>query len=76
MKNPRRRKYKIYTYAKERDVYCLDLVKNLRGIFQQLISIWNWSSTARTILSSISPKEIKDAVWSEDVKGQNLLKVD
>ena len=39
-----------------------------RSIFQQLISVSGIGpSTARTILSSISPLEIQDAVWSEDV---------
>ena len=42
--------------------------KSERAIFQQLISISGIGpSTARTILSSISPKEIQDAVWSEDI---------
>ena len=31
-------------------------------------------STARTILSSISPKEIQDAVWSEDVERIKSIK--
>ena len=39
-----------------------------RSIFQQLISISGIGpSTARTILSSISPSEMQEAVWAEDV---------
>ena len=42
--------------------------KSERSIFQQLISISGIGpSTARTILSSISPTEIQEAVWEEDV---------
>ena len=62
---------KIYTYLQRKedsDILFGFIEKSERAIFQQLISISGIGpSTARTILSSISPKEIKDAVWSEDI---------
>ena len=62
---------KIYTYLQRKedsDILFGFSEKSERAIFQQLISISGISpSTARTILSSISPKEIQDAVWSEDI---------
>ena len=62
---------KIYTYLQRKedaDILFGFSEESERGIFQQLISISGIGpSTARTILSSISPKEIQDAVWSEDV---------
>ena len=62
---------KIYTHLhrkEDSDVLYGFSSQNERSIFQQLISVSGIGpSTARTILSSISPTEIKDAVWSEDV---------
>ena len=62
---------KIYTYLQRKedsDILFGFSEKSERAIFQQLISISGIGpSTARTILSSISPKEIQDAVWSEDI---------
>ena len=62
---------KIYTYLQRKedsDILFGFSEKSERVIFQQLISISGIGpSTARTILSSISPKEIQDAVWSEDI---------
>ena len=62
---------KIYTYLQRKedsDILFGFSEKSERAIFQQLISVSGIGpSTARTILSSISPKEIKDAVWSEDI---------
>ena len=62
---------KIYTYLQRKedsDILFGFSEKSERAIFQQLISISGIGpSTAWTILSSISPKEIQDAVWSEDI---------
>ena len=62
---------KIYTCLQRKedsDILFGFSEKSERAIFQQLISISGIGpSTARTILSSISPKEIQDAVWSEDI---------
>ena len=62
---------KIFTYLQRKedsDILYGFSSQNERSIFQQLISVSGIGpSTARTILSSISPLEIKDAVWSEDV---------
>ena len=62
---------KIYTYLQRKedsDILFGFIEKSERAIFQQLISVSGIGpSTARTILSSISPKEIQDAVWSEDI---------
>ena len=62
---------KIYTYLQRKedsDILFGFSEKSERAIFQKLISISGIGpSTARTILSSISPKEIQDAVWSEDI---------
>lgn len=64
-------KIKIYTYLQRKedsDILFGFSEKSERAIFQQLISVSGIGpSTARTILSSISPKEIQDAVWSEDI---------
>ena len=69
---------KIYTYLQRKedaDILFGFSEESERGIFQQLISISGIGpSTARTILSSISPKEIKDAVWSEDVERIKSIK--
>ena len=62
---------KIFTYLQRKedsDILFGFSSQSERSIFQQLISVSGIGpSTARTILSSISPKEIQDAVWSEDV---------
>ncbi len=69
---------KIYTYLQRKedaDILFGFSEESERGIFQQLISISGVGpSTARTILSSISPKEIQDAVWSEDVERIKSIK--
>jgi Holliday junction DNA helicase RuvA len=63
---------KIFTYLQRKedsDILFGFSEESERAIFLQLISISGIGpSTARTILSSISPKEIQDAVWSEDVE--------
>ena len=60
---------KIFTYLQRKedsDILFGFSSQSERSIFQQLISVSGIGpSTARTILSS--PKEIQDAVWSEDV---------
>ena len=62
---------KIFTYLQRKedsDILFGFSSKSERSIFQQLISISGIGpSTARTILSSISPIEIQEAVWEEDV---------
>lgn len=62
---------KIFTYLQRKedsDILFGFSSKSERSIFQQLISISGIGpSTARTILSSISPTEIQEAVWEEDV---------
>ena len=62
---------KIFTYLQRKedsDILFGFSSKSERSIFQQLISISGIGpSTARTILSSISPAEIQEAVWEEDV---------
>ena len=62
---------KIYTHLQRKedsDILFGFSSLSERSIFQQLISVSGIGpSTARTILSSISPLEIRDAVWSEDV---------
>ena len=62
---------KIFTYLQRKedsDILFGFSSQSERSIFQQLISVSGIGpSTARTILSSISPAEIQDAVWSEDV---------
>ena len=62
---------KIFTYLQRKedsDILFGFSSQSERSIFQQLISVSGIGpSTARTILSSISPLEIQDAVWSEDV---------
>ena len=69
---------KIYTYLQRKedaDILFGFSEESERGIFKQLISISGIGpSTARTILSSISPKEIQDAVWSEDVERIKSIK--
>ena len=69
---------KIFTYLQRKedsDILFGFSEESERGIFQQLISISGIGpSTARTILSSISPKEIQDAVWSEDVERIKSIK--
>ena len=68
---PNEENIKIYTYLQRKedsDILFGFSEKSERVIFQQLISISGIGpSTARTILSSITPKEIQDAVWSEDI---------
>ena len=69
---------KIFTYLQRKEDS--DLLfgfssKSERSIFQQLISISGIGpSTARTILSSISPAEIQEAVWEEDVERIKSIK--
>ena len=62
---------KIFTYLQRKedsDILFGFSSQSERSIFQQLISVSGIGpSTARTILSSISPSEIQDAVWSEDI---------
>ena len=62
---------KIFTYLQRKedsDILFGFSSKSERSIFQQLISISGIGpSTARTILSSISPAEMQEAVWAEDV---------
>ena len=62
---------KIFTYLQRKedsDILFGFSSKSERSIFQQLISISGIGpSTARTILSSISPTEIQEAVREEDV---------
>ena len=69
---------KIFTYLQRKedaDILFGFSEESERTIFQQLISISGVGpSTARTILSSISPKEIQDAVWSEDVERIKSIK--
>ena len=69
---------KIFTYLQRKedsDILFGFSEESERAIFQQLISISGIGpSTARTILSSISPKEIQDAVWSEDVERIKSIK--
>ena len=69
---------KIFTYLQRKedsDILFGFSEESEWAIFQQLISISGIGpSTARTILSSISPKEIQDAVWSEDVERIKSIK--
>ena len=69
---------KIFTYLQRKedsDILFGFSDESERAILQQLISISGIGpSTARTILSSISPKEIQDAVWSEDVERIKSIK--
>jgi len=69
---------KIFTYLQRKedsDILFGFSEESERAIIQQLISISGIGpSTARTILSSISPKEIQDAVWSEDVERIKSIK--
>jgi len=69
---------KIHTYLQRKedaDILFGFIEESERVVFQQLISISGIGpSTARTILSSISPKEIQDAVWSEDVERIKSIK--
>ena len=69
---------KIFTYLQRKedsDILFGFSDESERAIFHQLISISGIGpSTARTILSSISPKEIQDAVWSEDVERIKSIK--
>ena len=69
---------KIFTYLKRKedsDILFGFSSKSERSIFQQLISISGIGpSTARTILSSISPAEIQEAVWEEDVERIKSIK--
>lgn len=62
---------KIFTYLQRKedaDILFGFSSKSERSIFQQLISISGIGpNTARTILSSISPAEMQEAVWAEDV---------
>ena len=62
---------KIFTYLQRKedsDILFGFSSQSERSIFQQLISISGIGpSTARTILSSISPAEMQEAVWAEDV---------
>ena len=69
---------KIFTYLQRKedsDILFRFSSKSERSIFQQLISISGIGpSTARTILSSISPAEIQEAVWEEDVERIKSIK--
>ena len=69
---------KILTYLQRKedsDILFGFSSKSERSIFQQLISISGIGpSTARTILSSISPAEIQEAVWEEDVERIKSIK--
>jgi Holliday junction DNA helicase RuvA len=69
---------KIFTYLQSKedsDILFGFSSKSERSIFQQLISISGIGpSTARTILSSISPAEIQEAVWEEDVERIKSIK--
>ena len=69
---------KIFTYLQRKedsDILFGFSSKSERSIFQQLISISGIGpSTARTILSSISPTEIQEAVWEEDVERIKSIK--
>tara|TARA_B100000902_G_C27306491_1_gene915794 strand:- start:642 stop:1223 length:582 start_codon:yes stop_codon:yes gene_type:complete len=69
---------KIHTYLQRKedaDILFGFIEESERVVFQQLISISGIGpSTARTILSSISPKDIQDAVWSEDVERIKSIK--
>jgi len=71
-RTPDEENIKIFTYLQRKedsDILFGFSEESERAIFLQLISISGIGpSTARTILSSISPKEIQDAVWSEDVE--------
>ena len=62
---------KIFTYLQRKedsDILFGFSSQSERSIFQQLISISGIGpSTARTILSSITPTEMQEAVWAEDV---------
>ena len=62
---------KIFTYLQRKedsDILFGFSSQSERSIFQQLISISGIGpSTARTILSSITPSEMQEAVWAEDV---------
>jgi len=75
---PNDKNIKIYTYLQRKedsDVLFGFKEESERAIFQQLISISGIGpSTARTILSSISPNEIQDAVLSEDVERIKSIK--
>jgi len=75
---PNDKNIKIYTYLQRKedsDVLFGFREESERAIFQQLISISGIGpSTARTILSSISPNEIQDAVLSEDVERIKSIK--
>lgn len=69
---------KIFTHLQRKedsDILFGFSSKSERSIFQQLISISGIGpSTARTILSSISPAEIQEAVWEEDVERIKSIK--
>ena len=62
---------KIFTYLQRKedsDILIGFSSQSESSIFQQLISISGIGPrTARTILSSISPTEMQEAVWAEDV---------
>ncbi len=77
-KIPNEENIKICTYLQRKedsDILFGFTSRIERSIFQQLISVSGIGpSTARTILSSISPKEIQDAVWSEDVNRIKSIK--
>ena len=77
-KIPDEENIKIYTYLQRKedsDILFGFSSENERSIFQQLISISGIGpSTARTILSSISPAEIQEAVFSEDVNRIKSIK--
>tara|TARA_B100000989_G_scaffold90711_1_gene65622 strand:+ start:3749 stop:4330 length:582 start_codon:yes stop_codon:yes gene_type:complete len=77
-KIPNEENIKIFTYLQRKedsDILFGFTSRIERSIFQQLISVSGIGpSTARTILSSISPKEIQDAVWSEDVNRIKSIK--
>lgn len=77
-KIPNEENIKIFTYLQRKedsDILFGFTSRIERSIFQQLISVSGIGpSTARTILSSISPIEIQDAVWSEDVNRIKSIK--
>ena len=77
-KIPDEENIKIYTYLQRKedsDILFGFSSENERSIFQQLISISGIGpSTARTILSSTSPAEIQEAVFSEDVNRIKSIK--
>ena len=68
----------IYTHLQKKedaDILFGFMTKSERKLFQQLISVSGIGpSTARTILSSISPVEIQEALISEDLNTIKSIK--